>query len=178
MRFPRLVLRRENVDTNRLKFFQVADRMEEKANHFDHVVMLDAKSGILYIVEMERERDKTPKASQLPMPELCWQWFKDDAEAQERAKSSLRMIWIDTRLGAKFRNAYQLQRYSEGSRMSGKPATKRNQDNNNNLDTGRGISTLDVEKPCRRWSLIAPRLYFCQVPFDGCRSTRPIVPKS
>jgi hypothetical protein len=49
MRIPRLVLRRENVDTNRLTDVEVADRTRDEDVAFDwYVVMMrsDARSGI------------------------------------------------------------------------------------------------------------------------------------
>lgn len=92
--FPTSVLRSYNVDTNRLSWCQVYTRGDDESNIT--LTRSDAYSGILFINELNRANDHTPRNDQMPISELLWQSYMRDATEQSMLPSSLRIVWVDT----------------------------------------------------------------------------------
>ncbi|KAI0869957.1 hypothetical protein GGS24DRAFT_511378 [Hypoxylon argillaceum] len=76
-----LGLRELNIDTNRLSYCEVKSEAEPDALCLSRS---NARSGILYICELQREFDKNAPNYRLPMSELLWQSY-----AQEYSNSHL-----------------------------------------------------------------------------------------
>ncbi|KAI1453633.1 hypothetical protein F4805DRAFT_461536 [Annulohypoxylon moriforme] len=82
-------LRRLNIDTNRLSFCEVYS-----PNKLGHIALSrsDARSGILMVWELERKHDENPPGKRLPMSEVLWQSYVQDAVANELPPSRLRVV--------------------------------------------------------------------------------------
>ncbi|KAI0894363.1 hypothetical protein F4806DRAFT_472926 [Annulohypoxylon nitens] len=56
----------------------------------------EARSGILMAWELNRKHDKNPPSKRLPISEVLWQSYVQDAVANELPPSRLRVVWVDT----------------------------------------------------------------------------------
>ncbi|KAI1381881.1 hypothetical protein F4677DRAFT_439688 [Hypoxylon crocopeplum] len=88
-----LTLRELNIDTNRLSYCEISSSPED-----DYLMLSwnDAYSGALFISELNRGRDANPRDQRLPMSELLWQSYTQDAVGQGLSPSTLRVVWVDT----------------------------------------------------------------------------------
>ncbi|KAI0013540.1 hypothetical protein F4779DRAFT_341812 [Xylariaceae sp. FL0662B] len=86
-------LRGLNMDTNNLRYCEIYSPQE-----WDYLVLSrnDAHSGLLFICELRRESDTNPRDQRLPMSELLWQSYIQDAVRQDLSPSKLRVVWFDT----------------------------------------------------------------------------------
>ncbi|KAI1495610.1 hypothetical protein F5X99DRAFT_425891 [Biscogniauxia marginata] len=90
---PRRNLRELNIDTNRLSFCEIHSPPHDK---YLALSRNDAHSGVLVVCEINRKFDANPRDQRLPMSELLWQSYIQDAVNQGLPPSKLRVVWIDT----------------------------------------------------------------------------------
>lgn len=89
---PHKVLRCWNVNITRLSFY---DTYTKGCSEPITITNADARSGALFITELNRSRDQTPQEQQLHMSDLIWSAFEKDAIKQELPASNLRLVWVD-----------------------------------------------------------------------------------